>query len=180
LLNAWKPAVIDALELLLVDAADEVEVEGVEDPAAIGRTEAIATVLDVGVVEVVIDAEVVEVLDAVAEVVDELVDAVDDVVNGTAGVGGASKRRSRGQHSHFHFRLQGITAACRLRAKTSRISSVRSPEHDHPPILDSKARSAAKTIVEGRFNQCADCYEDADDAICHTGCLAAFWHALST
>lgn len=61
-----------------------------------------------------------------------------------------------------------------MRAKTSRISSVRSPEHDHPPILDSKARSAAKTIVEGRFNQCADCYEDADDAICHTGCLAGF------
>jgi hypothetical protein len=97
-LNAWKPAVTDAadaVELLVVDAADEVEVEGVEDPAAIGRTEAIATVLDVGVVEVVIDAEVVEVLDAVAEVVDELVDAVDDVVNGTAGVGGASKRMNR-------------------------------------------------------------------------------------
>ena len=73
------------MELLVVDAADEVEVEGVEDPAAIGRTEAIATVLDVGIVEVVIDAEVVEVLD----------DAVDDVVKGTAGVGGASKRMNR-------------------------------------------------------------------------------------
>jgi hypothetical protein len=100
LLNAWKPAVIDAadaVELLLVDAADEVEVEGVEDPAAIGRTEAMATVLDVGVVEVVIAAEVVEVLDdAAAEVVDELlVAAVDDVVKGTAGVGGASKRMNR-------------------------------------------------------------------------------------
>jgi len=87
LLNTWNPACIDAadaVELLLVDAADEVEVEGVEDPAAVGRTEAIATVVDVGVVEV---------LDNAALEVDEvLVDAVADVVNGTAGVGAASIR----------------------------------------------------------------------------------------
>jgi len=77
----------------LVDAAAAVEVEEVEDPAAIGSTEAIATVLDVGVVEVVVD-EVVEVLDdATVAAVDELlVDAVDDVLSGIAGVGGASKR----------------------------------------------------------------------------------------
>ena len=77
----------------LVDVAAAVEVEEVEDPAAIGSTEAIATVLDVGVVEVVVD-EVVEVLDdATVAAVDELlVDAVDDVLSGIAGVGGASKR----------------------------------------------------------------------------------------
>ena len=82
----------DAVEEL--EDAAAVEVEEVEDPAAMGSTEAIATVLDVGVVEVVVDAEVVEVLDDVAaEVVDELLlDAVDDVLSGTAGVGGASKR----------------------------------------------------------------------------------------
>ena len=98
LLNAWNPACIDAADAveLLVDAAgDEVDVEDVEDPAAVGRTDAnAATVVDVGVVEVVLDADVVEVLDdAAAEVVDdELVDAVDDVVKGTPGVGGASIR----------------------------------------------------------------------------------------
>src|SRR5215467_1740033 len=59
LLNAWNPACIVA-----ADAADEVEVEDVEEPAAIGMTEAI-------MVEV---------------------DAVDDVVKGSAGVGGASIR----------------------------------------------------------------------------------------
>jgi hypothetical protein len=45
-------------ELVLADAADEVEVEGVEDPAANGRTEAIATVVDPGVVEAVVGAVV--------------------------------------------------------------------------------------------------------------------------
>jgi hypothetical protein len=50
-------------------------------PAAIDRTEAIATT--VGVVEVLLDAGVVEVVNGV------LVDAVNDVVKGTAGVGGA-------------------------------------------------------------------------------------------
>jgi hypothetical protein len=84
---------------LLADAA-AVDIEEVEDPAAIGSTEAIATVLDVGVVELVleveVDDEVVEVLDDAAAEVDEvLVDAVDDVVNGIAGVGGASKRMNR-------------------------------------------------------------------------------------
>ena len=77
LLNAWNPAVIDAadaVELLLADAADEVEVEGVEDPAAIGRTEAIM----VEVIEVLDDGDV------------GVVNAVDDVVKGTAGVGGAN------------------------------------------------------------------------------------------
>ena len=70
---------------------DEVDVvEVVEDPAAVGRTEAIVT----GAIELVVDVEVMEVLvDAGAEVMDEeLVDAVDDVVKGTAGVGGASRR----------------------------------------------------------------------------------------
>jgi hypothetical protein len=62
------------VEVLLDDA--EVEVEGVESPAAIGRTEAI-----------VVDAVVLD--DAV---VDVLVEAVDEGVKGTAGVGGASKR----------------------------------------------------------------------------------------
>ena len=81
----------DAVEGLL-DAAAAVEVEEVEDPAAIGSTEAIATVLDVGVVEVVVGVEVVEVLDDVAAVDELLVDAVDDVLSGIAGVGGASKR----------------------------------------------------------------------------------------
>ena len=78
----------------LLDDAAAVVTEEVEDPAAIGSTEAIATVVDVGVVELVVDAEVVEVLDdAAAAVTDELlVDAVDDVLSGTAGVGGASKR----------------------------------------------------------------------------------------
>ena len=86
-MNAWNPAVIDAadaVEVVLDVAADEVE--DVEDPAAVGRTEAIATVLDVGVVEFVVDVEVME------ELVDAgVVDAVDDVVKGTAGVGGASR-----------------------------------------------------------------------------------------
>ena len=81
----------------LLDTAAAVEVEEVEDPAAIGSTEATATVLDVGVVEfvveLVVDVEVMEVLvDAGVEVVDEEpVDAVDDVMKGTAGVGGASR-----------------------------------------------------------------------------------------
>ena len=95
--NVWNPACIDAadaVELLVEAADDEVDAEDVEDPAAVGRTDANATVVDVGIVEVVLDADVVEVLDdAAAEVVDdELVDAVDDVVKGTAGVGGASIR----------------------------------------------------------------------------------------
>jgi hypothetical protein len=64
--NAWAG---DAVEVLL-DAAAEVEVEGVQDPAAVDRTEAIATTA--GVVEVLLDAGVVEVVDGV------LVDAVDD------------------------------------------------------------------------------------------------------
>jgi hypothetical protein len=94
--NAWNPAVIDAadaVEVVLDAAADEVEVEDVEDPAAIGRTEAIATVLDVGVVEFVVELVVdVEVMEVPVEVVDEEpVDAVDDVMKGTAGVGGASR-----------------------------------------------------------------------------------------
>ena len=73
----------DAVEVLLDAAA--VEVELVEAPATIGKTEAIVRVVDAGVIEVAVDA-VIEVVDKV------LVDAVDDVVNGTAGVGGASKR----------------------------------------------------------------------------------------
>jgi hypothetical protein len=83
----------DAVEVLLDAAAEvEVEVEVVEDPAAVGRTEAIVTTL--GVVEVAVDAVVAVLVDAgVVEVADGvLVDAVDDVVKGTAGVGGASKR----------------------------------------------------------------------------------------
>ena len=100
LLNAWKPDVIDAadpVELLLAVAADEVEVEGVEDPAAVGRTEAIATVFDPEVVEAALDAVDEVVVDAVVDAVvgvevEAVVDAVDDVVKGTAGVGGASKR----------------------------------------------------------------------------------------
>jgi len=52
--------------------------------AAADMTEAIATT--VGVVEVLLDAGVIEGVDGV------LVDAVIDVVKGTAGVGGASKR----------------------------------------------------------------------------------------
>jgi hypothetical protein len=93
--NAWNPAVIDAADAVevLLDAAadDEVEVEGVEEPASIGRTEAIVTGVVALVVELVV--ELMEVLaDADVEVMDEeLVDAVDDVVNGTAGVGGASR-----------------------------------------------------------------------------------------
>jgi hypothetical protein len=92
LVNAWNPAVIDAadaVEVLLDAADDEVEVEDVEDPAAIGRTEAIVTV----VVEPAVDVEVMEVLvDAGVEVMDEeLLDAVDDVVKGIAGAGGASR-----------------------------------------------------------------------------------------
>ena len=97
--NVWNPAVIDAADAveLLLDDATAVDVEEVEDPAAVGRTDANARVVDVGVVELVLEVEVdkiVEVLDdAAAEVVDdELVDAVDDVVKGTAGVGGASIR----------------------------------------------------------------------------------------
>jgi hypothetical protein len=94
--NAWNPAVIDAadaVELLLAAAADEVEVEGVEDPAAIGRTEAIM----VEVIEVLDDVDVGVVVDAVVEVAVDagVVDAVDDVVKGTAGVGGASRRMNR-------------------------------------------------------------------------------------
>ena len=83
LLNAWNPAVIEAADAAELDAAAvDVGVEGVEDPAAIGKTEAIVRAVDAGVVEVVVDAGVAELL----------VDATDDVVNGTAGVGGASKR----------------------------------------------------------------------------------------
>lgn len=47
-------------------------------PAAIGKTEAIVRAVDAGVVE--------------GEVDEVLVDAIEDVVNGSAGVGGASKR----------------------------------------------------------------------------------------
>ena len=85
LLNAWNPACIVA-----ADAADEVEVEDVEEPAAIGMTEAIM----VEVVEVPDDEDVGVVVDAVIEVAVDagVVDAVDDVVKGTAGVGGASIR----------------------------------------------------------------------------------------
>ena len=97
--NVWNPAVIDATDAaeLLLDGAAAVDVEEVEDPAAVGRTDANATVVDIGVVElaleVEVDDEVVEVLDDAAVEVDEvLVDAVDDVVKGTAGVGAASIR----------------------------------------------------------------------------------------
>lgn len=85
LLNAWNPACIVA-----ADAADEVEVEDVEEPAAIGMTEAIM----VEVVEVPDDEDVGVVVDAVIEVAVDagVVDAVDDVVKGIAGVGGASIR----------------------------------------------------------------------------------------
>ena len=66
------------MEVLLDDVVDLVE--GLEDAAAVGKTEAIwtggALVLDEAVVEV-------------------LVDEVDDEVNGTAGVGGASKRMNK-------------------------------------------------------------------------------------
>ena len=87
LLNAWNPACIDAGDAVevVLDAAT-VEVEDVEDPAATGRTEATATVVDAGVVEAVVDAVVEVAVDA------GVVDAVDDVVKGTPGVGGASIR----------------------------------------------------------------------------------------
>jgi hypothetical protein len=105
-MNACSPAFTDDAEEVLLDDAAAVEVEELEDPAAIGSTEATAAVVDAGVVEVVVEAddaldevdevfaEVDEVLgDAAAEVVDEvLLDAVDDVLSATAGVGGASKR----------------------------------------------------------------------------------------
>ena len=92
LLNAWNPACIDAadaVELLVGDAADEVEVEDVE-AAAIGMTEAIV----VEVVELPDDEDVGLAVDAVIEVAVDAggVDTVDDVVKGTAGVGGASIR----------------------------------------------------------------------------------------
>src|SRR5215471_6694867 len=77
LLNAWNPACIVA-----ADAADEVEVEDVEEPAAIGMTEAIMVEVD----EVPDDEDVEVAVDA------GVVDAVDDVVKGSAGVGGASIR----------------------------------------------------------------------------------------
>jgi hypothetical protein len=102
-MNACSPAFIDAgddAEEVPLDDAAAVEVEELEELAAVGSTEATATVVDAGVVEVVVEvdevledaaAEVVE--GAAAEVVDEvLLDAVDDVLSGTAGVGGASKR----------------------------------------------------------------------------------------
>ena len=97
LVNAWNPAVIDAadaVEVVLDVVADEVE--GVEDPAAVGRTEAIATVFDPEVVEAVLDAVDEVVVDAVVDAVvgvevEAVVDAVDDVVKGIAGVGGASR-----------------------------------------------------------------------------------------
>jgi hypothetical protein len=98
LLNAWNPACIDAadvVELLLAAAADEVEVEGVEDAAAVGRTEAIATVVDPAVVEAVVDAVVAVAVDA------GVVDAVDDVVKGTAG---GPNHREFGHHGHHHKR----------------------------------------------------------------------------
>ena len=60
------------MEVLLDD-----DVDVLEEPAAVGRTEAIWTV------------DVVVLDDAV---VDVLVEAVDEGVKGTAGVGGASKR----------------------------------------------------------------------------------------
>jgi hypothetical protein len=101
-MNACSPAFIDAAddaEEVLLDDAAVVEFEELEDPAAVGSTEATATVVDVGVVEVVLEVD--EVLDEVAAVLDDaaaevvdavLLDAVDDVLRGTAGVGGASKR----------------------------------------------------------------------------------------
>ena len=96
--NVWNPAVIDAADAveLLLDDATAVDVEEVEDPAAVGRTDANARVVDVGVVELVLEVEVdkiVEVLDDASVEVDEvLADAAADVVKGTAGVGGASIR----------------------------------------------------------------------------------------
>jgi hypothetical protein len=75
------------VELLLADAADEVEVEGVDDPAAVGRTEATATVVEPAVVEAVVDTGVVgSVVDAVVEAAVDVgvVDAVDDVVISTS------------------------------------------------------------------------------------------------
>ena len=85
LLNAWNPACIDAADaagLLTADAADEVKVEDVEEPVAIGMTEAIMVEVD----EVPDDEDVEVAVDA------GVVDAVDDVVKGSAGVGGASIR----------------------------------------------------------------------------------------
>jgi hypothetical protein len=96
--NVWNPAVIEAADVveLLLEDAPAVEVEEVEDPAAAGRTDANATVVDAGAVELVLEVEVdeiVEVLDDASVEVDEvLADAAADVVKGTAGVGGASIR----------------------------------------------------------------------------------------
>jgi hypothetical protein len=100
-MNACNPAftdVADNAEVLLDDAA-AVEVEEPEDALAAGSTEAVATVVDAGVVEVVVEVE--EALDELDEALDDaaadgvdevLLDAVDDVLSGTAGVGGANKR----------------------------------------------------------------------------------------
>jgi hypothetical protein len=118
--NAWNPAVTDAADsvgVLLEAADDEVEVEvEVEVPAAAGRTEASATVLDAGVVElvaVVVDPDVVEALvDAVVEVALDagVADAVDDVVNGIAGVGGASKRMNNVKLTACGFKSDAVLA----------------------------------------------------------------------
>jgi hypothetical protein len=93
--NVWNPAVIEAADVveLLLEDAPAVEVEEVEDPAAAGRTDANATVVDAGAVELVLEVEVDdEVVEVAVEVDEVLVEVVADVVKGTAGVGGASIR----------------------------------------------------------------------------------------
>src|SRR5215475_802638 len=93
-MNACRPAFIDVAD----DAAElaaAAAVEVVEEPAAVGRTDAIATGVDAGVVEAVAAAagSVVAVLVDAAGV-EALADAVppDGMLSGIAGVGAASRR----------------------------------------------------------------------------------------
>ena len=90
-MNACRPAFTDVADNA-VELAAAAAVEVVEEPAAVGRTDATATVVDAGAVEAV-EAAVVEVL-ADAAVVEAPADAVppDGMLSGTAGVGAANRR----------------------------------------------------------------------------------------